>query len=1044
VPITGLEPAALKIGKAAAQHAAAAWLRRRQHKHDRTTSLADLAAAELANPLQRNRLDLVLANIAQRVAEELDPLLADRIGQLSANEVTAALDAVADSLRATDLSDDALFAVDVDAELLARQIRATVPEISGLSEAGDRLYRFALDQSCRYLVQVVQHLPVFPERALTELLGRVDAMSGQLADLLARTPRTSLDILVGTVQDDDFRTRYLDFLAARLDRLELLGLTMRNRPRLALSVAYLSLTVTGRGRSQRRPTSRPEPGWFGADAAKQEIAGIRLEAAIGDSTRVLIRGEAGSGKTTLLDWLAVTAARAEFVGQLADWNGCVPIPIRLRRHATGALPRPEQFCDELAAPLVGIMPNGWVHRCLHDGTALLLVDGVDEVPAGRRRHVRNWVGELVTSYPKARVLVTSRPAAAEDRWLADEGFSSVLLEPMSPPDVRTFVGRWHEAASKADSLPCLPADLPVAEQRLLAQFDSRPQLRTLATSPLLCAMLCSLNLERTSELPRNRMELYQTALNMLLGMRDAEREIMGLLDARQKIVLLRDLAWRLTLGGRTDLEKPKALAYVTKKLPAMVDVHAEPEPALADLLERSGVLREPVPGRLDFVHRTFQEYLAASEATEDEQIDTLVGHAHLDAWWETIVMACGHAKRPQLRDLLNGVLDRADREQQHARRLRLLAAACLETVTDADPGTLARIEDIIKTKLVPPRSKRETHSLATIGHRLVRYLPASLAELSDASAAATVRAAGLTGDREVLPLLATYAQDPRRDVQQELIECWQYFDPERYAREVLADAPLDNGHIQINRLRYVPHLQYLGQMTSSALWCGDDEWVTDLRIVDSISNLTIVHVRAAATTIDLAPLSDARKLIVISIRGAMRYTGLAALADLPGLQEFTLRARQPGVWRSLTFLKKAPQIDFLWLDRLEGVRDYGALGSLAPTTLWLDESRRLTSLAPIEHMSDLTSLSVTGSQIDNVAERIADTFPNLTDLYLDDTSTDDIEALARLPITKLGLARCPATDLSPLAGKNVNLALSGGRHYDGLDLLGKGSEIHYF
>jgi len=67
---------------------------------------------------------------------------------------------------------------------------------------------------------------------------------------------------------------------------------------------------------------------------------------------------------------------------------------------------------------------------------------------------------------------------------------------MSPPDVRTFVARWHEAAAKADTLPCPPADLPIAEQRLLAQFDSRPQLRTLATSPLLCAMLCSLNLER--------------------------------------------------------------------------------------------------------------------------------------------------------------------------------------------------------------------------------------------------------------------------------------------------------------------------------------------------------------------------------------------------------------------------------------------------------------------------------------------------------------------------------------------------------------------
>ncbi len=348
--ITGLEPAALKIGKAAAQHAAAAWLRRRQNKHDRTTGLADLAAAELASPLQRNKLDLVLADIAHQIAEQLDPLLMARSTELPPNEITAALDAVVDALQATDLSDDALYAADMDAELLARQVRATVPDLpkeAGLSEGGDRLYRFTLDQSCRYLIQVVQHLPVYPERTLTELLGRVATMAGQLTDLLARTPRTSLDEVAETDQDETFRARYLNFIATRLDRLELLGLTMRNRPRLALSVAYLSLTVTGRGRDQRR-TSRWAAGWFGTDPARQEIAGIRVEAAIGDSSRVLIRGEAGSGKTTLLDWLAVTAARAGFTGQLAGWNGCVPIPIRLRRHAAGALPRPEQFCDELA------------------------------------------------------------------------------------------------------------------------------------------------------------------------------------------------------------------------------------------------------------------------------------------------------------------------------------------------------------------------------------------------------------------------------------------------------------------------------------------------------------------------------------------------------------------------------------------------------------------------------------------------------------------------------------------------------------------------
>jgi hypothetical protein len=770
-----------------------------------------------------------------------------------------------------------------------------------------------------------------------------------------------------------------------------------------------------------------------------------VEAAIGDSNRVLIRGEAGSGKTTLLDWLAVTAARAGFTGQLADWNGCVPIPIRLRRHAAGALPRPEQFCDELAPPLAGIMPPGWVHRCLDSGTALLLVDGVDEVPVGRRRNVRTWLGSLVDAYPNARVLVTSRPAAAEERWLSDEGFSSVLLEPMSPPDVRTFVARWHEAAAKADTLPCPPANLPVAEQRLLAQFDSRPQLRALATSPLLCAMLCSLNLERTSELPRNRIELYQAALDMLLGLRDAEREIAGLLDARQKIVLLRDLAWRCTLGGLVDLAKPKALTYVTMKLPAMVDLHLEPEVALAHLLERSGVLREPVPGRLDFVHRTFQEYLAASEATENEHIDPLIVHAHLDPWWETIVMACGHAKRPQLRDLLNGILNRADREPQHARKLRLLAAACLETVADVDPEVLGRVEEIIRTKLVPPRSRRETQSLATIGHRLLRYLPASLAELSEASAAATVRVAGLTGNPEALARLTGYAQDDRSEVQRELVECWQYFNPERYAREVLADAPLVDGRIDINHRRCVPHLDHLRHARSISLLLAGSEPVDDLRLVAAISHLVTVNFAIDGGTIDLSPLAVASELRTANFFGADRYAGLAALGKLPDLRHLTLRAARPGSLRSIAFLERCPHIRSLWLTKLQRIRTYESLASLTELdSLWLDDADLLTNLDPISHLPNLTSLSLADSQINNAPIQIAETFQQVDTLYLEYTPTNDIQPLSTLPLQFLNIAGCPVTDLSPLSGKKMTLGISVGKEYHGLDELGQGVRIQYY
>ncbi|MCE6993409.1 NACHT domain-containing protein [Saccharothrix sp. S26] len=996
-----------------AQHAAKAWLARRRKSRDRAASLASLAAEELSSVRQRARLDHLIAGIGHQVGDQLEPLLAAKFASLPEHESRAALDAVVDALGELDLSDEALLAADADPELLARRVRATLVRDAGLSEQATRLYEIALDQACRYLVQVIRHLPEFQPRALAEVLGRASQQTALLEDVLARLPRTSLHAPAGAETDEEFRDEYLRYVGNTLDRLELLGLTMRHRPKLALSVAYLSLSVT----DQDRRGSRFEfDRWFGADV--DHVPGsLRVEAAIGNADRTLVRGEAGSGKTTLLDWLAVTAAREAFTDRLASWNGLVPLVVRLRRYADSPLPRPEQFLDHAAGWLVGLMPRGWVHRVLRAGQGLVLVDGVDEVPAGKRRLVRDWLRELVPAFPRARVVVTSRPAAADQRWLHDEGFGSVLLEQMSPADVRVFLQRWHEAARDAESLPCAPEDLPVAERRLLRQLDNRPHLRALAASPLLCAMLCALNLGRTSELPQSRMELYQAALTMLLDLRDAEREIAGMLSGTEKTVLLRDLAWRLIQAGRSELPLDRAISFVSLKLTSMPTVDSPAEVVLTHLLERSGVLREPVSGRVDFVHRTFQEYLAASEATEQEHIETLARNAHLDTWRETVVMACGHGKRSQTRDLLTAILDRADAEPRHARRLRLLAAACLETVTDVDAPVHSRIDHVIRDHLVPPRSVRETRSLASIGHRVLRYLPETLDGLSEAAAAATTRAVALTGGADAIPRLAHYARDARKDVQNEIINAWEYFDPERYAREVLADAPLDDGRISVRSLRLLPLLGSLRNLTETELWLLDRP-CADLDHLRGIPHLSFLY-QVCIGEIDLAPLSEHPALRHLYLRGASGYRDLALLERLPDLVALSLDGSI-----DLDALPAMRKVEYLDISVPHGGADLALL-------------RRLPALHALCVQSD------TPEVVDDIDVHL----PDLVHLELEGAAARNLRAASRLEhlqVLTLYTEGSELLDLRPLRGMDLRLRLLRGDEYIGLDVLGPGVRIEYY
>ena len=59
----------------------------------------------------------------------------------------------------------------------------------------------------------------------------------------------------------------------------------------------------------------------------------------------------------------------------------MPFLVKLRSFGDRNLPQPEDF---LAGPLRGLAPQGWAHRVLTAGRGLLLVDGVDEVPATGR------------------------------------------------------------------------------------------------------------------------------------------------------------------------------------------------------------------------------------------------------------------------------------------------------------------------------------------------------------------------------------------------------------------------------------------------------------------------------------------------------------------------------------------------------------------------------------------------------------------------------------------------------------------------------------
>lgn len=1092
--MTGIEPVLIKIGQVVIAPAVKAWLGGRERRDERDRPLSGLLDRRIEDGMLRRRLDREIEAMADAVTDRLTPLA--NASRLPPNERRAALAAVVDAFTKAAADDEAVFAADADPARLAALIRSRVdlPERAALTPAGERLFDAVLGECCEAYLKTVVHLRSFAPRATVEILGRLSGQADQLAQVLARLPVRDVDEPTGPAADEAFSRRYLSHVSDRLDEVELFGVDVRNyRPVTTLSVAYVSLAVAANGRSAstggrvRAPWS---PGMFRAGDRRPGVPGdaassVRVEHALSRRGRTLMLGEAGSGKTTVLRWLAITAARGGFSGELAEWNGWVPFLVRLRQFVGRSLPTPAELITATAETVAERAPEGWADRRLAAGRALLLVDGVDELPAGQRRAVQRWLRDLLLEYPDIAVVVTSRPAAATGRWLAKDGFAPATLERMTPSDVRSLIAHWHRAVADGGDLPCDPAELPRFENTLVARIDANPHLQALATSPLLCAMLCALNLDRRTYLPRDRMSVYAAAVDLLLERRDIERDITSALTVtgRDKLRLIQYLAWRMSINNESETTVERAVARIADQRAAMPQVTDEAPALFEHLLHRSGLIRQPAAGRVDFVHRTFQEYLTAREAADRADVGMLVEKAHLDTWRETVVMAAGHANAVTRHELIGSILDRADAEPGHRRHLRLLAASCLETVDALDPRVLRRVHDAIDA-LVPPRATREARSLAAVGEPLLRRLPVTIDALSPAAAVATVRTVALVNGPEALDLLARYASDPRPEVRRELVVAWDYFDPEEYATRILSGLEFGDAPVTIANPLLLPATRLLRPGTTVEVTLVEPADPAQLADVPGLSAL-YAH---QGVTGSLAPLRRRETLQTLTMFG---HVDPRVPAGLEKLEQLTLLWLYFYPITELRFLGRLRALETLYLGDLYQVVDYaplrdlkrlqtlrlvepqatgqpwfGVLPELRSLTVWsggepaaglagvvasapglgslgLDHCDWLTDLGPLSSLEKLTHLSLDGAPVADLAPLAA--LPGLEDLSMIGCSNvTDLRPLAGAPgLTDLWIGGvAPGVDLSPFAGREMlTIHLAPDQVVVGAETLGPGVRV---
>jgi hypothetical protein len=318
---------------------------------------------------------------------------------------------------------------------------------------------------------------------------------------------------------------------------------------------------------------------------------------------VAILGGPGAGKTTSLQRLMQRA-----IAERENGSGGVPILVRLRDLREDGLV--VHLLAELSvsvsvpADQSDIAQRKWrlriVVRLLEQLSAIVMVDGLDEVDPGLRLTVTEELRDLALASEEYRLIVTCRTA---EYHVVLPSIEPYTLRKLGRAQITEFATKWLGDGHASGFVAALTRT-PYAGTEVV---------------PLLLAHLCVLY-QRDEELPRRHVEVYEQIVALLVDKWDQQRGVRrksrhASLNWRGKERLLAALCFELTMRGRrgsfSDFDLRSAYGEVAAGFELAIDDAGE---VIDELESHTGLLLHTGFSTYDFLHLSIQEYLTAMHA----------------------------------------------------------------------------------------------------------------------------------------------------------------------------------------------------------------------------------------------------------------------------------------------------------------------------------------------------------------------------------------------------------------------------------------------
>ena len=360
-----------------------------------------------------------------------------------------------------------------------------------------------------------------------------------------------------------------------------------------------------------------------------------------DEQYLMVLGGPGVGKSTFLRKVGLEALK----GKSGNFeHELVPVFFELKRFTL------EQFDIETLIiqefKICGYpYPEQMVKTTLESGNLLILLDGLDEVPAANVDNFVDKIRNFVEQHHQIRFIISSR---IEMNIGASTEFTKVKITDFDDSQIETFLNNWFSSTSNEyqSQLENRPTTANLCWGTL--NLREHQAIKELVRNPLLLTLLCA-DYETSEDFPRNRAELYERTLNIFLEEWQGEKHVSPTLLDSQKLDVL-DKKLLLSEIAANNFEEDQLLFKKEELISQIKDYcdknsitlsTSDSRKVFESIVVEHGFFVEQANSAYSFLHLTFQEYLTGNYLRQTQSISKLVTeHLHDDSMARSFFIRC--------------------------------------------------------------------------------------------------------------------------------------------------------------------------------------------------------------------------------------------------------------------------------------------------------------------------------------------------------------------------------------------------------------------